>query len=166
MRVNRLSIGDIYEIQLPDQRYTYGQLVYVEHGRTGHGYLVRIFDKIVVVPIANIEEICNAGEMFPTIFVGLMAAIRSVKWRKIAHHEVKNFNFPMFRHSNGLGPGIFHDWVLYDGVNEIRIGDLPSEYRSLELLCIWGYELLAERIVTGINPFEGTDVKYLGHNTK
>jgi hypothetical protein len=49
----------------------------------------------------------------------------------------------------GMKPGTYRDWSVWDGAKTIKIGDLPEQYRPLELKSVWGDQALEERIVAG-----------------
>jgi len=46
-------------------------------------------------------------------------------------------------------PGVYHDWRIWDGSEAVKVGDLPEQYRSLELKTVWGDQGLEEQIVAG-----------------
>lgn len=111
---------------------------------------MQVFDLITPQPV-SVEQLRTTGPLFPPVFVGLKASIRSGRWRVIGHLPVQNFVFPTFRMTNGHGPGTYEDWSLWDGEREISLGRLPPKLRHLEVLRVWGDELLEERIMTGKN---------------
>lgn len=149
-----LSVGDCFVIPLPDDRFAYGQYVYHASGSVGYGCLLQVFDLITdeVVPV---ERLKTAGPLFPPVFAGLKVPVKNGRWRKIGTLPVTNFIFPKFKYTYGTKPGKYHDWSIWDGAKYTDVGNLKPEYHSLELLCIWGDELLEERIATGVNPFAG-----------
>ena len=146
MRVS-LKVGDCFMIPLPDRRKAFGQYVC---WNDKYGYLVQIFDVFSSEQIP-LENLRSAGRLFPPVFVGLKASIRSGRWRLIGRLPVEGFRFPKFRSTNGTKPGVYHDWRIWDGEKEVFVGDLPPEYRSLEVESVWGDELLEQRIATGVN---------------
>jgi hypothetical protein len=111
--------------------------------------MVRVFDRIVTEPLASLDELENAGELFPPVFVGL----RTRRWRRAGRLPLPPFDFPRFRSYCGSGPGTFENWWLWDGKDRKFIGVLPPQLRSLEVEVVWGDEALEERIATGVNPF-------------
>jgi hypothetical protein len=143
---SKMTVGDIYEIRLPDKRWAYAQ--YLQHNDQ-LGYLIRVLDCVLDEPVANAAELTGAGDLFPPVFVGLLATVRSGRWKLIGNLAVENFSFPRFRNTIGTKPGVYHDWHIWDGVKSVRIGDLPAELRALELEQVWGDEGLEERIVAG-----------------
>ncbi|MCL4517012.1 MAG: immunity 26/phosphotriesterase HocA family protein [Firmicutes bacterium] len=154
MKRTNLKVGDVFVIPLPDGRKAYGQFVFWDDRKPyGLGFLVQIFDLITEVEVP-VEQLRSTRPLFPPVFVGLRASIRSGRWRVVGRLPVEGFVFPKFRWTNGGKPGIYHDWKIWDGEQVVFVGDLPPEYRSLELFCVWGDELLEDRIATGVNPFD------------
>jgi hypothetical protein len=90
-----------------------------------------------------------ANLMFPPVFVGLLPAIRSKRWKIIGNSPVENFQVPQFRMTFGVSPGVHHDWKIWNGTQNIHIGDLLLQYQNLELLLVWGAEGLEDRIMSG-----------------
>jgi hypothetical protein len=148
------EIGDCFRIPLPDGRLAYGQYIFCH---SEYASLVQIFD--VIGQEENLARtLSSAGLLFPPVFVGFNDAIRQGHWRVIGNVPVEPFVFPTFRCTqaitHGLEPGVYHDWLLWDGEKYTRIGSLPPKYRSLEYLCGWASDHLEERITTGRNfPF-------------
>ena len=123
-----------------------------------YGSLVRIFD-IVGHQEQSIETLRAAGLLFPPVFILFQECIRRKYWSMIGNFEVEAFAFPKFRCSqditHGYKPGIYHDWLIWDGENYSFIGALPPELRELEYLVFWPVEMLQDRIVTGENVLFG-----------
>jgi hypothetical protein len=142
----KIQVGDVYEIRLPNKRWAYAQ--YLQHNNQ-LGYLIRVVDCVREEPVAKASDLRGIGDLFPPVFVGLLATVRSGRWQLIGNLAVENFRFPRFRNTSGTKPGVYHDWHIWDGVESVRIGDLPSELRTLELEQVWGDEGLEERIVAG-----------------
>jgi Immunity protein 26 len=142
----KIEIGDCFRVPLPDGRWAYCQ--YVQQSDE-LGYLVRVFDRVTSEPLSSIEELEGSGLLFPPVFVGLRASVRSGRWQKIGTMPVNGFAFPKFRITMGTKPGTYHDWRIWDGKNTVSIGELPEHMRSLELKQVWGDEGLEERIVAG-----------------
>jgi hypothetical protein len=142
----KIEIGDCFVIPLPDGRFGYCQHVY--HHQE-FGYLVRVFDKITSEPLNTTAELVTAGLLFPPVFVGLRASVRSGRWKRIGSMVVKDFAFPKFRITMGTKPGTYQDWRIWDGTTTRTIGELPISLRSLELQSVWGDEALEERISSG-----------------
>jgi len=151
------KIGDYFEILLPDGRRAYGQYVFWDgppnRPASGLGSLVQIYD-VVSHKELSLDDLRSASLLFPPVFTGLKAAIKSGAWRIVGHLPVEGFIFPKFRSTFGTKPGVYHDWKIWDGEKETFIGDLPAKYRSLEAKVGWGYQLLEDRIATGINRYD------------
>jgi hypothetical protein len=146
----RIKVGDCYEIRLPDGRYAYcNYLAWNDQ----LGCLIRVFDKVTDAPLASVEQLKCAGEMFPPVFVGLRASVKSGRWKFKGALPVEDFRFPMFRATSATKPGEYENWYLWDGREQRFIGKLPAELRALEIELVWGDELLEERIAFGRNPF-------------
>jgi hypothetical protein len=145
-----LDPGDCFSIPLTDGRLAFGQYICL-HPQSGP--LIRVFDRIStdVVPL---EELRSSGLRFPPVFVGLNPPIRTGRWRKIGNLPIAGFQFPRFRYSLQRRKGVNHDWLIWDGNNYERVGDLPPECRSLETPGVWAYGDLEERILTGRNCFD------------
>ena len=144
--MKQIESGDCFEICLADGRWAYGQVL-LWHGQYGH--LVQIFD-LVERKRNTIDELRMAKSLFAPVFVGLKAALKD-NWRVIGNLPVEAFEFPLFRYTHSTQPGKHKNWKLWDGEKYTFVGELSDEHRSLELICVWGYKLLADRIMTGAN---------------
>jgi hypothetical protein len=143
----KIEIGDCFLVPLSDGCWAYCQ--YLKQNED-LGYLVQVFDRITQIPLNSVDELSGAGPLFPPVFVGLRASVRSGRWEKIGSMPVNEFIFPQFRTTMGTKPGTYHDWRIWDGKNIVMIGNLPETMRCLELKQIWGDEGLEERIASGI----------------
>ncbi len=149
------DIGDYLIIPLPDGRRTYARYVFYHEE---YASLVQVLD-LITDKEQPTDVIYRAPALFPPVFVGFNDAVRKKYWRVVGHQPVVDFQFPLFRCTqgltHGLEPGIFHDWLLWDGKHYTMLGDLPVRYQSLEYLVSWASDHLEERIATGRNfPFE------------
>ena len=148
------NIGDCFAIPLRDGRIAYAQYVLCHEEFAS---LVQVFD-LITEKEQSVEDLITAKPLFPPVFVGFNDAVRKKCWRIIGNLPVREFRFPLFRSTQGIThwmePGVFHDWLLWDGKRYTRLGDLPPEYRALEYLVSWASDHLEERIATGRNfPF-------------
>ena len=153
MKSLNLKIGDCFVIPLPDGQKAYGQyLLWDDRNPGGLGCLVKIFDLITddEVPV---ERLQGMPAMFPPVYVGLKASIRSGRWRVIGRLPTDCVQIPLFRRTLGTKPGTYQDWRIGNGQNWKAIGDLPPELLPLEMWLVWGDESLEKRIATGRNPF-------------
>src|SRR6266487_2347772 len=90
----RPAIGDVFSIPLSDGRTAYGQYVFWDGSRpAGLGSLVRILDVVRAEPV-SLKELRHAGDLFPPVFVGLGAGLKSRGWKIIGHIPVDQFSFP------------------------------------------------------------------------
>ena len=145
----KAQIGDVFMMSLPNGQYAYAQFVYHDTGKhDSMGTMVRVFDLITDEEVL-VDALQNAGELFPPVFVSLLAIQRMKQWKKIGHLPLVNFRVPLFRAGNSSKPGVYHHWWIWDKGRTIFIGDLPEKYRKLEMLVIWGTDNLEQRIVTG-----------------
>ena len=147
MKRTILKIGDIFCIPLQTGQYAYGQLVFRDStSEYPYQFMVRIFD-FFSKEIIDISELDTTRLLFPPVFTGLLGAIRDDAWYIIGRKPVEDFTFPLFRVCKFYdAPGKYDRWYLWDGQKETFLGELPENYRLLENLCLWGYELLRERI--------------------
>src|ERR1700761_7505459 len=141
-----IKVGDFFEIPLLDGRLAYCRLM---HRSDQLGFMIQVFDLFRRDSSASVEELRDAPPLFPPVFVGLLATVRSGRWKKIGNAPVSYFSHPKFRQTMGTKPGIYYDWTIWDGLRTVRIGKLPPEFRSLELKQVWGDEGLEERILEG-----------------
>ena len=140
-----IKVGDCFSIPLPDGRFAGCQFV---HWNAELGYLIRVFDRITSESLDSTSGLEQAGLLFPPVFVGLRAPVRSGRWKRIGNIAVHDFEHPKFRETLGTKPGTYHDWRVWDGRQTVKVGDLPSHMRSLELKLVWGDEALENRIIS------------------
>ena len=142
--------GDIFEIPLQNGYKAFGQ--YIQRCRMGP--LIQVFDQITQEDL-SVEQLIGAIPLFPPVYTGLFAAIKSGLWKKIGHLPVKVRDHPMFVSTplNNITRKA-STWYLYDGEQYIRIGNhLPEEYKKLEFLVVWSPFDVVERIETGKYPY-------------
>lgn len=153
MRQAPIKIGDIFEIPLTDYKKAYGQYMVMDK----YGPIIKIFNYINKVENNdNIEDITETGQLFPPIYTGLYAAIRTKLWKIIGHKEIKNFEFPGFittlTHPETNEATI---WFLWNGRETVRLGKkVQKEYQGLEFLAVYSPNDIPKRIETGKKPFE------------
>lgn len=139
-------------IPLPDGRYAHAQYL----GLNQHyGTLIRVLDVITESEVA-VEELAQAKDLFPPVFVGMNVSLRKKIWNVIGTLPVETDQFPVFRYSrdlllSGLRAGYYQDWKLWDGAEFRERGELRPEDLHLECLCCWAGDLLEKRIGTGHN---------------
>ena len=154
-----IKVGDVYKIQLADQKWAYGQYAF----RDKHGPILRIFNQISTteIPVSSLD---TSQLLFKPIIMGLAAAVRGGLFQKMGFLPVKAFQHPGFIST-------FYDektgkasiWFLWNGEKSIRIGqDLPAEYKEHEYLIVWNPYDVIERIETGYYPFPYQEL--INHN--
>jgi hypothetical protein len=67
-------VGDVYRIHLPNDKWAYAQFL---QQNKQLGYLIRILDHITDAPLYTATELNTANNLFPPVFVGLVATVRS-----------------------------------------------------------------------------------------
>ena len=139
-----LSIGDVYAIPLQGGGYAFGQYVAMHPLM---GALVRILN-VRADSVPPVGDLAEAGNMFPPVFVGLKAALRSGRWKKIGTLPVpEDPKGRTFRQTFGTKPGTYHDWKIWYWDRAVPVGDLPDDARDLELFQVWGAEGVEDRIL-------------------
>lgn len=146
----RVKIGDVYQIPLPDGRFAFAHYL---QWNDQLGCLVKVFDHISRSEVESVAEIRSDGELFPPVFAGLKGAVKTGRWKRVGTLPVPPFQFPLFRCTSATKPGTYENWWLWEGGQQRFIGKLPPELRSLEVEVVWGYEMLEHRIATGQNVF-------------
>jgi len=152
MKRTRIRIGDIFEIPLSDGRKAFGQYVFRDEK---NGPLIQVFDLVTEDEI-QLGQLNEISPLFPPVFTGLFAAIRTGLWKVIGHMPVEGFVYPKF-----ISPlfdskaGEARTWYLWNGKEYIRLGrKLPEEYKQLEQLVGWDPHDIAHRIETGENSLD------------
>ena len=148
----RIKVGDVFEIPLSKGRKAYGQYVFRDQKM---GPLVQIFDHVYGIDDrVDLEQLGQAGLLFPPVITGLFAAIKTGLWEIIGRLPVENFVYPKFisamYDSRRNRVGI---WYVWDGAQSIPIGQqLSEEFKQLEQLVVWDPLDIVHRIETGDNP--------------
>ncbi len=152
MKKIRITIGDIFEIPLSGGRKAYGQYVYHDK-KTGP--LICVFDSTAYNELYQQDNLLLSESLFPPIFTGLFAAIRTGLWKIIGHSEINSFHYPNFVSAvYSSETGKVKMWYLWDGNEFVKIGPvLPQQYQSLEYLIVWAPQDIAKRIEIGYYPF-------------
>lgn len=87
-------------------------------------------------------------KLFGPVLVGINPPVREGRWSIIGFIPITGYEPPLFLM---MGPPL---WWVYDGSNERPVGGrLPKEYHELELLEVFSYQLIEERIRDGSTPF-------------
>jgi len=145
----RIKLGDIFEIPLSGGRKTYGQYIFMDKN---YGPIVRIFNYFTDKDAeADIDALIKVPLLFPPVIMGIHATVREGIWKVVGNRKVDDFKYPGFLHPQwDPSTGKASKWFLWDGEKEIELGDkVPSQYRDLEILIGYAYDLVAKRIETG-----------------
>jgi len=147
-------VGDVFSIPLSDGRCAYGQYV---HRDTRMGPLVRVYDLVTRSPSSAaqiLRDLRTSGLMFPPIFVGVGAAVRTEMWKVLGRLPVDDFVYPGFLRVYHERYVPYGSWVLWDGQTDELLGEqLPEYLGDLELLIVWSPLDVVSRIETGENPY-------------
>jgi hypothetical protein len=139
----RPKIGDILEIATP------AGLGYVQytHNNAMMGALVRVLPGLYTARPDDLASLAARSErFFVFIAVGLLThrgVVPIIGNVPVPAHAVP---FPMFKMG---GP---HDWWLWNGEREWRVGELRPEQRTFSPRAVWGLALLASRMAHGWAP--------------
>lgn len=148
----RPLIGDIVEI--PTSKGLAYALYSHEHTKSPRmGSLLRILPGLYPARPLNFSEIVKEKEQF-CIFFPLMAALKRKIVQIVGHEDVPDWAiaFPVFRNGLPDKSGKIHDWWLWDGEKEWRVGTLSAETCSFPELGIVNDTYLIEMIEAGNKP--------------
>jgi hypothetical protein len=114
------------------------------------GPIIQVFDLFSDSKI-RAQEFETAQPLFPPIFTGLFAAIRTGLWSIVGKSGIKDFVYPNFVSTlYDQKTGKARTWFLWDGNKSIPLGlQLPDEYKKLEYLVVWSPYDVVKRIETG-----------------
>lgn len=147
----RIRVGDVFAVPLGDGRYGYVHYL-KEHPMRGP--LLRVFDVVTVEPLATVEPLKNAGEMFGPIHGSFWIAVKNGSWPFVGNLGVGEFEWPTMisGHFDSLIKKM-HLWFLIHEEIDERLGPfLPRKYRNLEYAMIWSPESIEYRMSTGELP--------------
>jgi hypothetical protein len=154
MGQKRVRVGDVFEIPLSNGERAFGH--YMRSDRMGP--LIQVYDIIMAGDESGteiLERLRSAERLFPPIYTGLGAAVRTGLWRVIGRLPTAGFERPAFVsvHHEGFRP--IGPWYYRCGEEMTRLGErLLDEYKQLEFLAVWSPHDVAHRIETGENPYE------------
>lgn len=140
----RIKEGDIIEIPTA-KGLAYAQYV-LKNERWGS--LLRVLPGFHRARPDDFAEVVRQQERFVTFFP-LQAAISQKIFEVVAREEVPEAarSLPLFRAAGFIDlEGKVHDWWLWDGEREWRVGQLTDELRRLPILGIWNDTYLIGRI--------------------
>jgi len=138
-----MKIGDLVEIRTA-LGISYAQYT---HEVDQYGSLVRVFDKIYTEQPNDLSEIFDNHAGF-YVFFTLNEALKTKSFCIVGNFSipVEIREFPLFR-CGGVGVnGKVKTWWLWDGENQVKIGTLTEEQKSLPVRQIWNIALLIHRI--------------------
>ena len=93
------------------------------------------------------------------MIAGINDPVRTGRWRVVGRSEVRGFVYPGFLNGIEDAHGVIHDWWLWDGKAERRLGKkLPEAYRGYEMMDAWPAGLLEDRIQAALDE-QGSDVE-------
>jgi hypothetical protein len=148
--MTRLKIGDLVEVRT-SLGLTYAQYTH-KHAR--YGALLRVFKKVYAEKHRSLEDILNDEVRFSTFFPlkatveqGIVEVVGSLPVPKVLSQ------FPVFR-AGVIDPstGKVATWWLWDGENEVKIGNLSEEQKHFPIRGVWNDTLLIERIESNWTP--------------
>ena len=115
---------------------------------------IRVFSGFHAVHPDTFKEIVAQAERFVTFFP-LQAAIDQSIFKIVAHESVPETarKLPLFRAPGHVDrDGFVHDWWLWDGEKEWKVGKLSQEQKTLPIREVWNDTLLIERIEENWTP--------------
>ncbi len=140
----RVRIGDVIEIPTA-KGLAYAQL---SHNVKRWGSLLRILPGFRASRPERFSDLVGQKERF-VVFFPLQAAVNRNIFEVVEHEEVPEHArpLPLFRAAGFIDrEGHVHDWWLWDGETNRKIGNLDDETRKLPMLEVWNDTLLIQRI--------------------
>jgi hypothetical protein len=148
----RPQIGDIVEITT-SKGLAYALYSHEHDKQPRMGSLLRVLPGLFSKRPETFSEMTQKKEQF-AVFFPLRAAVKQGIVQIIAHEKLPDWaiRFPVFR--NGLPDryGKVHDWWLWDGEKEWKVGKLTPEMRLYPDLGVVNDTRLIEMIEAGYNP--------------
>jgi hypothetical protein len=148
-RFKRPRIGDILEIK------TSKGLAYAlySHEHRNYGSLLRVFPETYSERPASLQFLMEKQPLFTTFF----PLIHELKQKDtvftiVGHEELPDWatQFPIFRNGLPDREGKIHEWWLWDGEKEWKVGKLtPEEIRSYPGLGVANDTALIQMIENG-----------------
>ena len=149
----RIKLGDVIEVVISDNKWSYVQYVY-NHNQPPHlGTLIRVFPLQYTNQILDYDFFDTLKESF-VVFCPVATYVRRGIMNVICNRPVPDcfatmptFRAPLRNISTGKTT-----WWLWDGVNEVYIGTLDSETITLPIRQLINYEELKNQIVASWTP--------------
>ena len=143
-------MGDVVEI--PTKKgLAYAQYT---HKNAQWGALIRVLPGFHAARPPDLGPVVAGPERFVTFFP-LQQAINRGIFEIVGQAEVPPAArpFPLFRVAGFVDrEGRVHDWYLWDGGQDRKIGKLTDEQRKLPILAVWNDTWLVEAIEEGWTP--------------
>lgn len=155
----KARIGDYYGIPLASGLWRHACYL-TKMG--GMGDLLRVLDVARRDRPASLEELLEAPELYPPLFVSVAGCVVQGKWRLVGNKPRSDAGPFVFRGStaadeSGRTPGLYKDWCLVVVHPErqlefTQVGELQESQRAFEVYRVWLVDEALRRIETGINP--------------
>lgn len=145
----RAKVGDVFEIPT-SKGLTYAQYV---HNNDKWGALIRVLPGFFPKR-PGLSQLAKEPERFVTFFP-LEAALTKKIFQIVGTEEIPPTSraFPVFRAAGHVDrEGRVHDWLLWNGEREWKIGQLTDASRALPIRSVWNDTLLVQRIEEGWTP--------------
>jgi hypothetical protein len=149
----RPKIGDVVEIPTPEG-LAYAQFTHKHDAPPRMGALIRVLPGLFRERPADFRELAELQERF-FVFFPLGAACNRRIVTIVANEAIpaSAIRFPRLRAAGFIDrSGKVHDWWVFDGVKEERVGALTAEIARLSPCEVWNDTLLIERIASGWSP--------------
>lgn len=146
----RIKIGDVVEIPTA-KGLSYAQ---VTHRVKSWGPLLRVIEGSFGERPEQLGPVVAGPEQF-SVFFPLQAAVNQGIFEVVGNEALTEqaARFPLFRLEGHIDrDGRVHDWYLWDGKKEWKVGSLTAEQRKLPLLCVINDTLLIEWIEQDWKP--------------
>lgn len=149
----RPRIGDIVEIETP-VGLAYAQYTHKHDVPPHMGALIRVLLGLFKERPDGFRELAEKQERF-FVFFPLGAACNRRIVTIVANEAIPVAcrKFPRLRAAGFVDhSGKVHDWWIFDGEKEERVGALTAEIARLSPCEVWNDTLLIERIASGWSP--------------
>jgi len=146
---NKIQIGDIIEMPLPNGSKAYAQFV----KKDKWGDVVIIYDLFTAKgDTVSVNDVIKRNVLIGPVITRIKVGIDNSQfnWKVLAKSDIPKFESINFIWKEG-GYGaknIKTKWYLYNGIENKMIGErLPQEYKSFEYLVSYSPGALVDRII-------------------
>jgi hypothetical protein len=149
----KLTLGDVLEIPITNQKLAYAQYIYNYKEPPAWGHLIRVLPGLYNSRPGSLTEIVNSKERF-VVFFPVGAALRAGMISIISNEMIpeSNIKFPLFKtFVPNLKTGK-KTWRIWDGNETRKVDELLPEHRDLPMKEIVSFDLLVDRIKSGWSP--------------